>query len=156
MADAHWQDYLFSELGDKRAARNQKYYFKDLSDDQNEELMTWLLEYICSPGKVGAMAAAPTSPYDPFFFVVHPVYERIWAGMRLQKDTVYKQFDWSFKDDDRCRGHHEDDQMPWDNLYDETRAVGDLLTNGEIIKAMDPMNPALPYMYDSFDFSECG
>lgn len=126
------------------------YSFKNMTTDENREFMVFLLRYSCNPGKMGAMCTGAAAN-DPVFWPIHPLFDRLWAYIRLSDD--YVNFNHTWKDDSSCYGRSKDDTMPFKNLLNE--GSDKFYTNGDLYNLFDPSNPDLTYIYDHFDWDHC-
>ena len=52
---------------------------------------------------------------------------------------------------DTCPGHGEFDVLPFPDLIE----TGKMPTNAELYEFINPLNPELPYTYDSFTYPQC-
>jgi hypothetical protein len=56
------------------------------SDDDNEELVPWLIESSCSPGQMTQFTASSSSTIDPIFSVVHNLFERFFHNFVFESN----------------------------------------------------------------------
>ena len=121
-----------------------------LTTRQQKQFMEWYLAFACHPGKMGAMSTG-ASANDPIFWPLHPVFDRIWAFMRLA--PRFQHFNWTWVDEHKCEGHDYHDAQPFRNLWGEHDEH--LYTNQELFANFDPRRPELQYVYDSFEWDHC-
>merc|ERR1711988_533921 len=126
------------------------YKFANMTSDENREFFVFLLRYACNPGKMGAMSTGAAAA-DPLFWPIHPLFDRLWAFVRL--DEAYSGFNHTWVDDDSCQGRSADDVMPWKDLLDE--GTGKFYTNADLYELFDPTSEKLTYVYEHFDWDHC-
>ena len=85
------------------------------------------------------------------FWPLHPIFDRIWAFIRLSPH--FEHFNHTWVDTHSCQGHDYHDVLPFKDLMNENS--GHYYTNQELYQLFDPMNPELPYLYDNFDWGHC-
>jgi hypothetical protein len=124
--------------------------FTNATTDENEFLIEWFLNFSCHPGKLGAMSTA-ASANDPIFWPLHPIFDRLWAFLRVAPE--FSHFNHTWVDTQSCQGHDYHDIMPFKDLLGEHS--GHYYTNQELYQLFDPSSPTLPYMYDNFDWGHC-
>ena len=90
-------------------------------------------------------------PYAQIFWPLHPIFDRIWAFIRLSPH--FEHFNHTWVDTHSCQGHDYHDVLPFKDLMNENS--GHYYTNQELYQLFDPMNPELPYLYDNFDWGHC-
>lgn len=130
-----------------------EYHWLSFEDSESIELNRFLLSSACHPGKMGQMATGG-STNDPLFWVLHPIYDRLWMFIRLS--PAHEEFD-HFWDDDlaRCDGHRYHDLLPFSHLFGEEKSDMHFYSNQELYENLDPKNPRVPYVYDTFEWSSC-
>jgi hypothetical protein len=67
----------------------------------------------------------------------------------------YKHFNHTWVDVGKCNGYNYHDLLPFSDLFGETDANRHLYSNEQLYRLFDPQNPTLPYVYDTFDWSQC-
>lgn len=122
-----------------------------LSDDENTELMQFVFEHACGPGRMGAMSTGAAAN-DPIFWPIHPTFDRIWHYIRL--DSSYSDFDHTWQDDPTCYGRSYLDVLPFKGLFGEENATH-FYSNKDLYSLLDPKNPDLPHVYENFDWDHC-
>jgi len=166
----HW----LSVMAVKFYEADGKFHIQDLTQDKEDEVWAAAAEFLCNTYHPGEMYSS-ASPYDPTFWPIHPSAERFLNKRRLSDD-----FDDSWGYDDTgnaasdtgiicdwteavtkldlptcrmgiCRGHNEDDLMPFISFDGEES----IMTNSEFYAFIHPSNEQVPYVYDSFDYSHC-
>ena len=113
------------------------------------------------------------SPADVSFWPIHPTMERL-----LQYKMIVRPFtdlNWAndlsndnlpgdgttlceYTDDSQCEGHHGYDVTTFSSTYLDPQTgllTEDYLTNGEMLKAIDPQNYHMTYVYDDFAWPHC-
>ena len=109
------------------------------------------------PGEMSSSAA----PYDPIFWTLHGTSERFVGLMRVSKASGIVHFseEWGALADTPSKlqvACQKFDTLPFTSLW-EGQKEGHLYTNDEFYNLVSPMNPELPYVYDSLDYWEgCG
>ena len=91
--------------------------------------------------------------------IVRPVTDLHWAHDRPNDNlpgdgTTLCEY----TDDSQCEGHHGYDVTTFSSTYlDPTTGLitEDYLTNGELLKAIDPQNYHMTYVYDDFAWPHC-
>ena len=122
-----------------------------LTSHQIKLFFTWLVKFSCHPGKLGAMATGASSN-DPIFWILHPIFDRLWAFIRMAPE--HAGFDHTWVDGGNCNGYNFHDLQPFSDLFGEGNEKH-LYTNQELYQLFDPQNPTLNYVYDNFDWSHC-
>ena len=89
--------------------------------------------------------ATGASANDPLFWPLHPIFDRLWAYMRLSDE--FKGFNDTWVNTNSCYGHDHHDILPFSNLFNE--GTDHFYSNQELYQAFDPRNPVLPYVYDT-------
>ena len=94
---------------------------------------------------MGAMSTGAAAN-DPIFWPIHPLFDRLWAYIRLAPE--FSSFNHTWIDDESCNGRSLYDTMPWKDLLNE----GDdkFYTNSDLYSLFDPTNPQLTYVYEHF------
>lgn len=87
---------------------------------------------------MGAMCTGAAAN-DPVFWPIHPLFDRLWAYIRLADE--FTSFNHTWVDDASCNGRSEADVMPFKNLLDEGRDT--FYTNKELYELFDPSSPEL-------------
>lgn len=128
------------------------YKFTNMTSDENREFFVFLLNYACNPGKMGAMSTGAAAN-DPLFWPIHPLFDRLWAYIRLDVDGTFSNFNHTWVDDASCQGRSFEDIMPWKDLLDE--GSGKFYTNEDLYDLFDPTNEKLTYVYEHFDWDHC-
>jgi len=118
----------------------------ELEDDVE---YSWLIELLCSPGQMGD-AATTTSPYDPFFWIMHQSLERIWNWVEIYQSGTFDST-WV---DTGITGRDYDDVLPFSNLFGENDP-DTYYTNKNLYDLFQADNPSLPYVYESYEWSHC-
>ena len=142
-----------------------------------------LLGLLCDTRGAGEMYTS-AAPWDPAFWLVHPAADRLLQLRRLVATRGNPAYaldeswgythddaapsdtgvvcDWSEADADSselavptcakgtCAGHGGADVLPM-----RIDGVDGPMTNLEFYKYMSPLNDALPYVYDSFEYTHC-
>ena len=123
-------------------------HFANLTEAEDTEMMQFLLEVLCHPGKMSQFATPLAAPNDPLFWSLHTTFDRLWAFMRSGTGPTEFEEDWT--DDDSCSMHSWLDLLPFHDfqLESSTKGVGELYTNQELYQLFDPKSPSLPYIYD--------
>ena len=156
---------------------NSKYEIVGYSESKTEKTWSELLNALCDPGHVGEMYTS-AAPYDPLFWLIHPTAERMmgWRRYMSIKGWMPLNETWGYmhSDDtsdlgrvchwdnvsstglptcqvDTCPGHGEFDVLPFPDLIE----TGKMPTNAELYEFINPLNPELPYTYDSFTYPQC-
>mmetsp|Transcript_88921 Transcript_88921/g.254212 ORF Transcript_88921/g.254212 Transcript_88921/m.254212 type:complete len:215 (+) Transcript_88921:20-664(+) len=152
-----------------------RYTIVGYSAEKEEKTWNQLLTALCDPGHVGEMYTS-AAPYDPLFWVLHPTAERLLQWRRVLSAKGWKPLNetWGYAHHDdtsdlgrvcnwepgaklatckvgTCPGHNADDVLPFEGLIVD----GEMPTNAELYDFIDPTNPALPYVYDTFEYSHC-
>ena len=124
------------------------------TDDDNTELMRFVFQYACSPGKMGSMSTGAAAN-DPIFWPLHPTFDRLWHFVRLHPD--FSEFDHTWKDDKSCFGHSYRDELPFRDLFGESDRGEEtpFYDNKALYENCDPKNDELPYVFDNFEWSHC-
>lgn len=133
---------------------NGTYRFVNMTEDENSELLVFLLMAICHPGKMGQYGTPLAATNDPLFWPTHSSWGRLWAYVRLSPD--FNTFNNSWQNESpNCQGMYElHDTLPFKNFL--PGEDGDkFYSNKELIDLFDPKNPKLPYMYSGFQWSHC-
>eukprot|EP00618_Florenciella_parvula_P017611 CAMPEP_0119466112 /NCGR_PEP_ID=MMETSP1344-20130328/921_1 /TAXON_ID=236787 /ORGANISM="Florenciella parvula, Strain CCMP2471" /LENGTH=725 /DNA_ID=CAMNT_0007498409 /DNA_START=17 /DNA_END=2194 /DNA_ORIENTATION=- len=131
-------------------------HFANLTDTEDTEMMQFLLEVLCHPGKMSQFATPLAAPNDPTFWSLHTTFDRLWAFMRSGTGpTEDWEQDWT--DDDSCSMHNWLDLLPFHDFQLEasSKGIGELYTNQELYQLFDPKSPSLPYVYDNFEWEHC-
>ena len=67
----------------------------------------------------------------------------------------YAHFNHTWVDVGKCYGYDYHDLLPFSDLFGENDANRHLYSNEQLYRLFDPQNPTLPYVYDTFDWSQC-
>lgn len=144
----------FLETDDDYENGSSTVHFTNLTMPDDGELMKFLLEVLCHPGRISQFATPLAAPNDPLFWPIHTTFDRVWAFVRLDPD---KDFSGTWEDDDpgACAMHGYHDILPFQgmigNLSDDR-----MYSNQQLYDLFDPKNSELPYIYDSFHWDHCG
>ena len=95
--------------------------------------------------------ATGASANDPLFWPLHPIFDRVWAYMRLA--PAYRHFNSTWVDTNSCNGHDYHDVLPFQNFLGEN--TPHFYTNEELFRLFDPSSPTMPYVYDNFKWDHC-
>mmetsp|Transcript_2700 Transcript_2700/g.9136 ORF Transcript_2700/g.9136 Transcript_2700/m.9136 type:complete len:108 (-) Transcript_2700:70-393(-) len=95
--------------------------------------------------------ATGASANDPLFWPLHPIFDRLWAYMRLSDE--FDGFNHTWVNTNSCYGHDHHDILPFSDLFNE--GTGHFYSNQELYQAFDPRSPVLPYVYDTFVWDHC-
>ena len=133
------------------------------SDDENRELTVWLTRFLAHPPKMSPFATPLAAPNDPIFGPSHVSWIRAWdarllsGGIGLVKrdqDPGSIDLTWTTQSDTWI-GHNLRDVLPFKGLIPGEADPEHYYTNEELLSAMDPRNPALPYVHDSLNWLHC-
>lgn len=143
--DIQWSDENSKWVWAFKPRRNEP-----LNRTENMELMRFMINFGCNPGKYGTMSTG-SATNDPVFWPIHPFFDRMWHYIRLAPE--FTDFNHTWIDDSSCFGRSKHDVLPFTNLFDE----GDqyYYSNADMYALFDPRNPQLKYVYDNFDWSHC-
>ena len=130
-------------------------HFWNVSEAEDRELMVFLLEVLCHPGRMSQFATPLAAPNDPLFWSLHTTFDRLWAFMRA--GTTDHEFSEDWTDDDSCSMHDYTNLLPFHDFSIEGSAKPqeEYYTNQQLYQLFDPLNPNLPYVYDSFEWDHC-
>lgn len=124
-----------------------------------------------------------SSSLDPSFWPTHPTMERLWMYTMLTgkvEDMTWNDSDVTITASDgttytesvsaysdSCVGHRGSDVFPFGLLKNDVAEFkvrtgikgntvsGNVLTNREVLAAVDPRKNMLPYIYDTFKWDHC-
>lgn len=133
---------------------NGTYRFVNMTEEDNAELLVFLLMTICHPGKMGQYGTPLAATNDPLFWPTHSSWGRLWAFVRLSPEFDTFNSSWT-NEAPNCQGMYElHDTLPFKNFL--PGEDGDkFYSNKELMDLFDPKNPALPYMYSGFQWAHC-
>lgn len=165
--DKNFQDPVASALEDAGAmvegATDKMYVFKKktsngtemLSPEEQAELMVFIAESTCHPGRVSPFMTPLAATNDPIFWVSHGSFEKIWAAKRLLPEYRSKFNEtWDYFGESSCFGRNWDDAVPFRDFEEGIDHTQDY-TQRELYGMFDPMNEKLPYIFDDFEWSHC-
>lgn len=144
----------FLEADDDFENGSSTVHFHNLTMTEDAELMKFLLEVLCHPGRISQFATPLAAPNDPIFWPIHTTFDRVWAFMRLDPTKEFSGA-WENEDPNACAMHGYHDLLPFQGL------VGNLsddrsYSNQQLYDLFDPKSRELPYIYDSFHWDHCG
>ena len=108
------------------------------------------MDFLCHVGYNG-QATTLAAPNDPYFFVVHPIFDRMFHLLRLSP-TMSASYNLSWVPTNECTGSDLDDRLPFKMPGTEGLCASEHhCTNAELMEILDPSNEHIPYIYDSLE-----
>lgn len=134
--------------------------FTGLSDEDDKELMSFLLETLCHPGRMSQFATPLAATNDPLFWSTHAMFDRLWSFVRLSPTADGGEFDQTWTSDGSCSMHGADDYLPFQQFAGADAALGSgsgawTYTNAELVEFFEPTRDGLSFVYDNFDWDHC-
>lgn len=165
--DKNFEDPVASALEDAGApiagATDKMYVFKKktsngtivLGPEEQAELMTFIAQSTCHPGRVSPFMTPLAATNDPLFWATHASFEKIWAAKRLLPEfrDNFNQT-WDHYGDSSCFGRNWDDAVPFRDFMEGFETTHDY-TQRELYGIFDPVNEKLPYIFDEFEWGHC-
>ncbi|CAM9493178.1 unnamed protein product [Ectocarpus sp. 6 AP-2014] len=175
--------YDLTQGSDYKIVMESMEYLEDLIGDFDDTTQRKVVEALCTGVVNFGSHTQSSSTFDPLFWPIHPTMERLYQFPVLTGSI--DDFFWTDADtnvtfadgttvseitsvySDHCIGHHGSDVFPYYLLDTDTTGFevktgvrgqpvfGNMLTNREILTALDPRANSLSYVYDKFEWSHC-
>eukprot|EP00752_Nemacystus_decipiens_P008279 g7402.t1 len=157
--------------------------FDDVIGDYDDETKRAVVAAVCASTIFDGDHLQAGSSLDPTFWLMHPTMERLFMFSVLtgrttdltwhDTDVTYTDsagntvYDMNSRYGDTCHGHGGSDVFPFGLLDTDIDGfevktgirgnldTGNMLTNREVLEAMDASVNMLPYVYDTFKWNHC-